>query len=458
MTGDLVVQSTDDHISLQNFLIEWQSLLPTNPAATVSDHECCGKLFLAEGKPFQLEWNRASDPDRGFKSFLQGPSGVPKLPNASPRRITVMTSGVNGNVYKVECTDNKRGLPVNVLLKESQAKSSDNLFIEWFNGRGINYLRKRIPIFPQTYELLATDYNNPPSYEPIVTPGVPLATLVQLLQDVDIAITTQFIDANHISLFDFMKKIKQQSLAGKMTPQTRQTHEHNILWALYFLFTCLYHLRKQLAHNDLHDSNIIFITPERPIQVIVTNASGALEQINLALFPVVIDFGRSMVIEPSHRIYTTDLYWIYRNIGQSEPHDERNGLYGCFNTFRSILFKKNTLGQLGSAEFKQSIAPLIAKYQQLDQMNETGDVYRLSDQLSSVASHVRQTTSTMDYPTDLSLIPDDIKDPHLLREPDYDDLQYGADVNVHVVQRAPPSSARPPSFFQLLNSGHKVSP
>jgi len=446
LTGDLVVRPDDDQ-SLEKFLIEFRRLLPINPMVGVFPHQCCAKLHLVEGKSFRLEWNEvADDPDIGFKSFLEGPSAVPRLPSASPPRITLTSSGVNGDVFKVRC-----GRNVNVLLKESKSKTSDNLFVEWFNGRGINYLRKRIPIFPQTYELLATDYNLPPAYTAVYTPHVPLVTLVQMIQGTDIAITSQFIDAEHTSLLELRRVIKEQSLASK-TYMERTTQEHNILWSMYFLLSCLYNLRSELAHNDLHESNIMLIKLNRPIQVTFTNARGVTEQIKLALFPVIIDFGRSMVIETSHQIYTTDLYWIFRDLGYSEPEDETNGIYGCFNTFRSHLFIKHTLGQLGSDEFKHSIEPLIEKYKLVGQPDDEGQIYRLSDQLSSVASHIRQTT---DYPTDLNLIEDSVKNPHLFREPDYDNLRGNASDSFLKQQRpmqpARMQPARPLSFFQLLN-------
>lgn len=450
--GDLVIRPDDR--SLQDFLVEFRRLLPGNPMAGVFSHQCCAKLHLLESKPFRLEWNTVeNDPDSAFKSFLEGPSVVPKLPSSSPPRMTLKPSGVNvnGDVFKVRCTDEKSGLDVNVLLKESKSKKSDNLFVEWFNGRGINYLRKRIPVFPQTYQLLSTDYTLPPAYESVYTPDLPLVTLVQLIQGSDIAITSQYIDTNHVSLYEFRQKIKKESEAGTMPHQIRTTHEHNILWSMYFLLTCLYHLRTELAHNDLHESNIILLKLTRPIQVTFQNARGFVEHIKLALFPVIIDFGRSMVIETSHHISTTDLYWIYRDLGYSEPDDEMNGIYGCFNTFRSNLFIKNTLGQLGSDEFKRSIAPLIERYQRVGQEDEDGQIYRLSDQMSSVASHVRQTTSSLNYPTDLNLIQDSIKEPHLFRKPDYDNLHGDASESFLHVQREPEPPARPLSFFQLLN-------
>jgi len=400
---------------MANFLTRLRAILPANPLQNTPVQNCCGRLTIDGERHFRLQhrsdlplgagvlsdevipnWPSSSMPsqdedhhvDASFFKFLRGFQHTPLLPETvlAGQFQRIGNASANGQVRRVEFLSH--GSNVQVALKESLLATSDSLLVEWFNGRGINYLRERYPIFPQTYQILHERKSQDRSrsqFVPVPSTST-LAQLVRLPRQGQV-ITTQLVPARR-SLHDLRESLQFQAPAAQLE------NSECIMWSLYFLFQCIHQLRTEFHHYDLHTNNILMIELNQPLQVILKIDDHTTELIPLKYYPCVIDFGQVQVAEQSHQIFTSDLAWAYREAGVKYKHHDQTGLKHPFHRFRSTLHAVSVFTKLPSTPtFRAQAKQLVHEYEVLSRTNALGQPSRMTDQLSSLMNTMTGTVN-----------------------------------------------------------------
>lgn len=347
-------------------LVELAACLPVNPLAR---GPVLARLELSSAAPFELNKTeaatipeetavvserirRARERDRAFLSFLQPPKSrrvvernttVPIVPMMSFARDDDSTTRL---VQSLVPTETEK---VEVVL--NQHHDSNRIRLEWYHGMGVNELRKRAPVFVQTYELLSynkTDNSSHLKFDPKQQRTHTLFTQSTSLSS-SLAMTCQRQPSPHVTWPDMMHRMRTDD-------DDRLDDQHCLLWTLYFLFSCLHELRAEFRHYDLYH-HVVFVELSIPLHVSFMSR-GVPVECRLKYYPVVSGFAQCHLNTKvkGHPVNTDIMIGQYPAL--SHVFTERTADVAARSLFQCVA----TLTELGSDLFRHNITERLRKH------------------------------------------------------------------------------------------------
>jgi len=198
----------------------------------------------------------------------------------------------NGFVHRIHYRRNK--YDAYAIMKSSAKTDGDNLAYEYLVGKYLNTLQNRFPLFVETYALYS--YIDEHAWDH--TKNTNQIAKQAFFKNID-RITNQDItniaktctNSKHLAVL--IQDIKDPTSLEYLTRSSNFV-EHELMNALFHIYSILHTLRSSFTHYDLHGNNVLLYTlaPDSHIEYIYHCTGGAV-RFKSKYMVKIIDYGRS---------------------------------------------------------------------------------------------------------------------------------------------------------------------